>query len=112
MKNGPAGKKKSAKAKRIKKFWLLKLYVAGRTPKAMMALTSLREICEEHIRSEYRIMVVDILKNPALAKSEQIVAIPTLVKQCPLPVKKFIGNLTDKERILVALDLKPAVRLH
>jgi circadian clock protein KaiB len=86
--------------------WLLRLYVAGRTPKCVTALENLKRFCEEHMAGRYEIEVVDLLENPRLAKDDQIVAIPTLVRKLPEPLKKIIGNLSDTERMLVGLDLR------
>jgi circadian clock protein KaiB len=87
--------------------WVLRLYVAGRTPKCVTALENLKQFCEEYMAGRYEIEVVDLLENPRLAKDDQIIAIPTLVKKLPEPLKKIIGNLSDTERMLVGLDLKP-----
>ena len=83
----------------------LKLYVAGATPKSLEAFANLQMICNEHLKGQYSIKVIDLLKNPKLAKGDQIVAIPTLVRRLPEPIKKIIGNLSNKERVLVGLDL-------
>lgn len=91
----------------IKK-WRLRLYVAGNTPNSIAAFANLKEICEKHLGGRYQIEVVDLLENPTLAKGDQIVAIPTLVRKLPYPVKKIIGDLSNRERVLVGLDLKPA----
>ena len=91
----------------IKK-WRLRLYVAGNTPNSIAAFANLKEICEKHLGGQYQIEVVDLLENPTLAKGDQIVAIPTLVRKLPYPVKKIIGDLSNRERVLVGLDLKPA----
>jgi circadian clock protein KaiB len=88
--------------------WLLKLYVAGQTPKSVAAFASLKRICETHLKGQYEIEVVDLLVNPALAKGDQIVAVPSLVRQLPPPVKKIIGDLANEERVLVGLDLRSA----
>jgi len=87
--------------------FLLRLYVAGQTPKCMRAFANLKRICEDHLRGRYRIEVVDLLVNPALARGDQILAVPTLVRQLPPPVKKIIGDLSNVERVLVGLDLRP-----
>jgi circadian clock protein KaiB len=89
-------------------YFILKLYVAGQTPKSLTAFANLKKICEEHMKSRYSIEVVDLLKNPQLAKGDQILAIPTLVRKLPEPVRKIIGDLSNTERVLVGLDLKPA----
>jgi circadian clock protein KaiB len=86
--------------------WLLRLYVAGRSPKCLTALDNLKRFCEERMAGRYDIEVIDLLDNPRLAKDDQIVAIPTLVRRLPEPLKKIIGNLSDTERMLVGLDLK------
>jgi circadian clock protein KaiB len=88
-------------------FWDLKLYVAGQTPKCLAAIVNLRRICEEHLAGRYRIEVVDLQPNPQLARTDQIVAIPTLVRKLPEPLRKMIGDLSNTERVLVAFDLKP-----
>ena len=87
--------------------WELRLYVAGQTPKSLQAFTNLKNICEEHLAGRYRIEVVDLLKNPQLAKGDQILALPTLVRKLPEPVRKIIGDLSNTERVLVGLDLRP-----
>ncbi|HSU78543.1 MAG TPA: circadian clock KaiB family protein [Burkholderiales bacterium] len=85
--------------------WMLRLYTAGQTPRSLAALDNLKRICEEHLSGRYSIEVVDLLKNPRLAKDDQIVAIPTLVRQLPPPLRKIIGDLSDTERALVGLQL-------
>ena len=87
--------------------WELKLYVAGQTAKSLQAFANLKRICEEHLAGEYHIEVVDLLKNPQLAKGDQILALPTLVRKLPEPVRKIIGDLSNTERVLVGLDLRP-----
>ena len=89
------------------KEWQLRLYVAGTTDRSTAALANLRKICEEMLAGRYEIEVVDLLERPQLAKGEQIVAIPTLVRQLPEPVRKIIGDLSDRERVLIGLDLRP-----
>ncbi len=84
----------------------LRLYVAGQTPKSITALANLKAICEEHLAGRYRIEVIDLLQQPQLAAGDQILAVPTLVRRLPEPLKKIIGNLSDKERVLVGLDLR------
>lgn len=86
--------------------WLLRLYVAGQTAKSIAAFTNLKKICETHLKGLYQIEVVDLLVNPQLAKGDQIIAVPTLVRQLPPPVKKIIGDLAKAERVLIGLDLK------
>jgi circadian clock protein KaiB len=85
----------------------LKLYVAGQTPKSVTAFANLRTICEEHLAGRYTIEIVDLLESPSLAAGDQILAIPTLVRQLPEPMRKIIGDLSDTERVLVGLDLLP-----
>ena len=87
--------------------WDLKLYVAGQTAKSLQAFANLKRICEEHLPGEYHIEVIDLLKNPQLAKGDQILALPTLVRKLPEPVRKIIGDLSNTERVLVGLDLRP-----
>jgi circadian clock protein KaiB len=86
--------------------WELRLYIAGRTAKAMAALANLQKICDERLTGKYRIEVIDLLRNPALGRGDQILAIPTLVRKLPNPVKKIIGDLSNAQRVLVGLDLK------
>jgi circadian clock protein KaiB len=83
------------------------LYVAGNTQKSSVALANLKRICIDHLGGEYRIKVIDLLKNPALARGDQILAIPTLVRRLPSPIRKIIGDLSDTDRVLVGLDVKP-----
>ena len=87
----------------------LRLYVAGQTPRSVQAFANLKKICEEHLAGRYRIEVIDLLENPQLAKGDQILAIPTLVRTLPSPIRKIIGDLSDKERVLVGLDVRAAV---
>lgn len=86
--------------------WLLKLYVAGQTPRSLQAFANLKRICEEHLAGEYEIEVVDLLKNPQLAEGDQILALPTVVRKLPEPVRKIIGDLSNIERALIGLDLR------
>ena len=87
--------------------WNLRLYVAGQTPKSVAALRNLRAICDEHLAGRYHIEIVDLIENPRLASGDQILAIPTLVRKLPEPLKRIIGDLSNTERVLVGLDLKP-----
>lgn len=87
--------------------WYLRLYVAGQSPKCVAALENLRRFCEQYMAGRYEIEVVDLLENPRLARDHQIVAIPTLVRRLPEPLRRIIGTLGDTERVLVGLDLKP-----
>src|SRR5688572_767078 len=84
----------------------LRLYVAGQTPKALRAFENLRKICEEHLEGRYKIEVIDLLENPTLGQGDQILALPTLVRRLPAPIKKIIGDLSNTERVLVGLDLR------
>ncbi|HXN17325.1 MAG TPA: circadian clock protein KaiB [Candidatus Binatus sp.] len=84
----------------------LRLYVAGQTPKSLAALSNLKRICATHLEGRYRIEVIDLMKNPQLAQGDQILAIPTLVRSLPKPIRKIIGDLSDTERVLVGLDLR------
>ncbi len=86
--------------------WDLRLYVAGRTTKSLAALSNLEQLCKEHLPGKYHIEVVDLLKTPQLAKGDQILALPALVRQLPIPIRKVVGDLSDTERVLVGLDLR------
>lgn len=88
------------------KVWRLRLYVAGQTPKSLAAFSNLKEICENHLKGRYRIEVIDLVERPLLSRGDQIVAIPTLVRKLPVPVRKIIGDLSDTERVLIGLDLR------
>ena len=90
--------------------WELRLYTAGQTPKSLAAIKNLKKVCEEHLAGRYQIEIVDLLKNPRLAKDDQIVAIPTLVRKLPDPMRKIIGDLSDTERALVSLQLRPQIQ--
>jgi len=94
--------------RRPAKLWQLRLYVAGQTPKSLTAFSNLKKICEDHLRGRYRIEVVDLVEQPQLSKGDQILAIPTLVRKLPQPMRKIIGDLSDTERVLVGLDLRHA----
>lgn len=87
--------------------YLLKLYVTGLTPASTRAITNIKKICEEHLQGRYELEVIDIFQQPVLAKGEQIIAAPTLIKKLPLPLRKFIGDMSNTERILLGLDLRP-----
>jgi len=106
MNKSLAKKRRTTKITR-RNFWELRLYVAGQTPNSIAAIANLRKICEDQLRGKYRIEVIDLLKRPQLAKGDQIVAIPTLVRRLPPPVKKIVGNLSKTERALVGLDIQP-----
>ena len=88
--------------------WELRLYVAGNTQKSMMALNNLKRYCEEHLKGEYKIEVIDLLVHPQLAEGDQIFAVPTLVRKVPVPIRKIIGDLSNEERVLVGLNIRPA----
>ena len=88
--------------------YILRLYVAGQTRKSLAAFANLKRICEEHLAGRYKIEVIDLLEKPQLAKGDQILAIPTLVRHLPPPIKKIIGDLSNTEKVLVGLDLRPA----
>ena len=87
--------------------WNMRLYIAGQTPKSLRALANLKQICEEHLAGKYHIEIIDLLENPQLASTDQILAVPTLIRKLPEPVRKIIGDLSNAERVLVGLDLRP-----
>lgn len=87
--------------------WQLRLYIAGNTPKSIAALSNLKKYCEIHLNKRYELEVIDLLLNPQLAAGDQILAIPTLVRKVPVPVRKIIGDLSNEEKVLVGLDLRP-----
>ncbi len=99
--------KPKGKSSHSDEVWELRLYVAGVTPKSVEAFANLKKICEEHLAGKYHIEVIDLLENPRLAQGDQILAIPTLVRKLPPPIKKIIGDLSNTERVLVGLNLKP-----
>jgi circadian clock protein KaiB len=98
---------KKSKTVKVEDRWRLRLYVAGQTPKAITAFANLKRICEEHLEGKYEIEVIDLLVNPQLAMGDQILALPTLVRKLPEPIVKIIGDLSNTERVLVGLDIKP-----
>jgi circadian clock protein KaiB len=106
MNKSVAKKRRSTRSTRGN-FWELRLYIAGQTPNSIAAIANLKKICEEQLQGKYRIEVIDLLKKPQLAKGDQIVAIPTLVRRLPPPVKKIVGNLSKTEHALVGLDIQP-----
>ena len=106
MKKSSTRKRRPARSSRTD-FWRLRLYIAGQTPNSIAAIANLEKICEDKLRGKYRIEVVDLLEKPQLAKGDQIIAIPTLVRRLPPPVKKIIGNLSRAESVFVGLDLQP-----
>jgi circadian clock protein KaiB len=85
----------------------LRLYVAGQTPKSIAAIANLKKICEQHLTGRYEIEIIDLMRNPALAQRHQIVAIPTLIRELPEPLKRIIGDLSNHEKVLVGLDIRP-----
>ena len=87
--------------------WELRLYVAGQTPRSVAALANLRKYCDEHLPGRYKLEVIDLLLHPQLAEGDQILAIPTLVRKVPVPIRKIIGDLSNEERVLVGLDIRP-----
>ncbi|MEO5675338.1 MAG: circadian clock KaiB family protein [Chitinophagales bacterium] len=92
------------------KKWELRLYVAGQTPKSILALKNITKYCKEHLDGQYTIEVIDLMKNPQLAEGDQIFAIPTLVRKFPEPIRKIIGDLSNEERVLVGLNVRPIVK--
>ncbi len=106
MSKGPAKASPTGPA-RSSTEWNLRLYTAGQSPKSLRALENLKRICEEHLEGRYHIEVVDLLQQPHLARGDQIFAIPTLVRQLPVPIKQILGDLSNTERALVGLDLRP-----
>ena len=90
--------------------WELRLYIAGQTPKSVTAFANLKQLCEEHLPGRYKIEVIDLMQNPQLAAGDQIVAIPTLVRKLPEPLRRIVGDLSNTERTLVGLQLRPATR--
>jgi circadian clock protein KaiB len=101
-------RKKTPKPRSNGDFWQLRLYVAGQTPKSIAAFSNLKTICEQYMAGKYHIEVIDLMKDPALARGDQILAIPTLVRKLPHPIRKIIGDLSNTERLLVGLDLRRA----
>lgn len=99
--------KPSAEGEVCKETWELRLYVAGQTAKSVAAFANLKRLCEEHLHGCYSIEVIDLLENPQLAKGDQILAVPTLVRKLPEPIRKIIGDLSNTERVLVGLDIRP-----
>ena len=98
-----------AKPIKSKETYMLRLYVAGQTPKSMQAFANLKKICDEHLQGRYEIEIIDLLENPKLAGGDQILAIPTLVRKLPQPIRKIIGDLSDTEKVLVGLDIRPPI---
>ena len=109
MKTKSIKSRATAKRRPPAKLWQLRLYVMDETPKSVTAFANLKQLCESQLKGCYRITVIDLLKQPQLAKGDQILAIPTVVRQLPKPVRTIIGNLSNVENLLVGLDLRPAV---
>jgi circadian clock protein KaiB len=99
--------RKSHRTRATADFYDLRLYVAGQTARSLAALANLKRICSEHLEGRYRIEVIDLLERPQLARGDQIVALPTLVRKLPEPIRKLVGDLSNTERALVGLDLRP-----
>ena len=109
--NEPSGRAPNAPVSTLdSERWDLRLYVAGQTPRSVAALANLRRLCEEHFPGRYSIEIIDLVEKPQLARGDQILAIPTLVRQLPPPIRKIIGDLSNTERTLVGLDLRPDAR--
>ncbi len=106
MKAVKTRKSPASKIESKKEMWELRLYIAGKTERAVTAFTNLKKICEDHLGGQYSIEIVDLLKKPQLARGDQILAVPTLVRKLPEPVRKIIGDLSNTERVLVGLDLR------
>jgi circadian clock protein KaiB len=104
-----AGSNLSSEPQKPIESWDLRLYVAGQTPKSLLALANLKRLCEEHLVGRYHIEIVDLLANPQQASDDQILAIPTLIRKLPEPIRKIIGDLSNTERVLMGLDLLPRV---
>jgi circadian clock protein KaiB len=107
MKTKTVKRRASGSPRRPAKLWQLRLYVMDTTPKSLTAFANLKKFCETHLKGRYRITVIDLVKQPQLAKGDQILAVPTVVRKLPEPVRTIIGNLSDTERVLVGLDLRP-----
>jgi circadian clock protein KaiB len=107
MKQKPARRKAAETASIDEGSWDLRLYVVGQTPKSIAAIANLKKFCAEHLDNRYTIEIVDLAKDPKLARRDQIVAIPTLVRKLPVPIRKIIGDLSSTERVLVSFDIEP-----
>ena len=103
----PTAKKTQKNAKPVNEKFELRLYIAGNTPKSMAALSNLKKYCETHLADQYTLEVIDLLLQPQLAAGDQILAIPTLVRKVPEPIRKIIGDLSNEEKVLVGLNIKP-----
>lgn len=111
MPRGPAHKSLETAAERLDtEQYVLRLYVTGMTPRSTRAIENVRAICDEHLQGRYELEVIDIYQQPVLAKGEQIIAAPTLIKQLPAPLRRIIGDLSNRERVLVGLDLRPSLK--
>ena len=108
MKTKTVKRRAAAAPREPAQLWQLRLYVMGQTPKSLMAFSNLKKVCESHLKGRYRITVIDLVEQPQLAQGDQILAIPTVVRRLPKPVRTILGNLSDTERVLVGLDLRPA----
>jgi circadian clock protein KaiB len=108
MKSGP--RKKAARGRPAGRRYLLRLYVTGSTSRSVRALENVRRICDEHLAGDYRLEVIDIYRNLALARGDQIIAAPTLVKRLPAPFRRLIGDMSNEEKVLMGLDLRPRRR--
>lgn len=104
---GPTAVLEKSLARADRQKYVLRLYVAGMTPRSTRAVANIRDICENHLSGRYDLRVIDIYQQPTLARGEQIVAVPTLIRKLPLPLRRIIGDLSDLERTLIGLDLKP-----
>ncbi|HZH65720.1 MAG TPA: circadian clock KaiB family protein [Flavisolibacter sp.] len=108
VKESKATKAVKDKATKVQEdFWELRLYIAGNTPKSVAALSNLKKYCEEHLANKYKLEIVDLLVKPQLAAGDQILAIPTLVRKVPVPIRKIIGDLSNEEKVLVGLNIRP-----
>ena len=108
MKRNPVKPRPAASSGRAAQLWQLRLYVMDETPKSQAAFANLKQMCETHLKGRYHITVIDLVKQPQLARGDQILAIPTVVRKLPKPVRVILGTLSDTERVLVGLDLRPA----
>lgn len=99
--------RRAARPAKVSDRWMLRLYVAGQTPRSLTAFANLKQLCEQHLANRYQIEVIDLSRQPHLAKADQIVALPTLIRKLPVPIRRLIGDLSDIERVMVGMDLKP-----
>ena len=99
--------REKAEGERANERYLLRLFIAGTTPQSLRAVANLRQICENHLQGRYDLEVIDLYQQPVLAEGEQIIAVPTLIKKLPAPLRRLIGDMSDKDRVLVGLDLRP-----